>query len=141
MLAFIAPKNIGGILELEWESNFETGNEYVDGQHRYFVDLINRIKKSHRETDDISYKEKLISELRKYADFHFTSEENIAAYYDLPGISAHHQRHSELLEEFNHHAVDLHNGLKTIDEFIGFLTDWFIGHTVYEDQKLFKKDI
>ena len=128
-------------MELEWESNFETGNEYVDGQHRYFADLINRIRESHKETDDFTYKEKLISELRKYADFHFTSEENIATYLGLPGVRTHHQRHSELLEEFNHRAKDLNNGLKTIDEFIGFLTDWFIGHTVYEDQKMFQKDI
>ena len=128
-------------MKLEWESDFETGNEYIDGQHRYFVDLINRIRKNHRETNDIIYKEKLISELRKYADFHFTSEENIATSFGLPGVSAHHQRHSELLEEFNQHAEDLHNGLKTIDEFINFLTDWFIGHTIYEDQNLFKKNI
>jgi hypothetical protein len=32
-------------------------------------------------------------------------------------------------------------GLKTIDEFLGFLSDWFIGHPVYEEQKLFKKNI
>ena len=128
-------------MKLEWESNFETGNEYVDGQHRYFVDLINRIKISFRETNDNDYKEKLISELRKYADFHFTSEENIATYLGLSGVSGHHGRHSELLEEFNSRAEDLRNGLKTIDEFIDFLTDWFIGHTVYEDQKLFKMAI
>lgn len=30
-------------MDLEWESNYETGNEYVDLQHRYFVDLINRV--------------------------------------------------------------------------------------------------
>ena len=33
-------------MELEWESDFETGNEDVDLQHRYFLDLINRIRKS-----------------------------------------------------------------------------------------------
>jgi hemerythrin len=27
-------------MELEWESNYETGNEYVDLQHRYFVTLL-----------------------------------------------------------------------------------------------------
>jgi hemerythrin len=129
-------------MELEWESDFETGNEYVDLQHRYFLDLINRIRKNFKETNDIGYKGKLIIELKKYADFHFTSEENIATSHNLPeDISSHHQRHSELLEEFDHQARDLDKGLKTIDEFIGFLSDWFIGHTVYEDQKLFKKDI
>jgi len=126
-------------MELEWESDFETGNEYVDLQHRYFLDLINRIRNKFMDTNDVAYKGKLINELKKYADFHFTSEENIATSHNIPeDISSHHQRHLELLEEFDHHAEDLDNGLKTIDEFLGFLTDWFIGHTIYEDKKLFK---
>ena len=124
-------------MELEWESDFETGNEYVDLQHRFFVDLLNRVGTNFRETDDVAYTEKLISELRKYADFHFTSEENIAASCNLPGVGAHHQRHLELIEEFNHHAEDFNKGLMTVDQFFGFLTDWFIGHTIYEDQKFF----
>ena len=100
-------------MELEWQLDFETGNEYVDLQHRYFVDLINRVGINFRDTDDVVYKEKLISELRKYADFHFTSEENIATPHNLPeDISRHHQRHLELLEEFDHHAEDLDKGLK-----------------------------
>ena len=106
-------------------------------QHRFFVDLLNRVGINFRETDDAAYAEKLISELRKYADFHFTSEENIATSCNLQGVSAHHQRHLELLEEFNHHAEDLKKGLITVDQFLGFLTDWFVGHTVYEDQKFF----
>ena len=125
-------------MELEWESDFETGNAYVDLQHRYFVDLIHRVGVNFRETDDMAYQEKLISELRKYADFHFTSEENIATSCNLPGVSGHHHRHQELLEEFNQFAEDLNKGSKTVDEFLDFLTDWFVGHTVYEDQKLFK---
>jgi len=125
-------------MELEWQSDYETGNEYVDLQHRYFLDLIKRVGINFSETDDDAYKEKLIIELRKYADFHFTSEENIATSCNLQGVSGHHQRHLELLEEFNHYAEDLNKDLKTADEFLGFLTDWLIGHTIYEDQKLFK---
>ena len=125
-------------MEIKWESDFETGNEFVDLQHRYFVDLINRVEKNFKETDDDAYKEKLVDELRKYADFHFTSEENIATAYKLPGVSSHHQRHAELLEEFNENAGELRQGLKTVDQFLDFLTEWFMGHTIYEDQKLFK---
>ena len=125
-------------MELEWESDFETGNEYVDLQHRFFVDLINRVGVNFRKTDDVVYTEKLISELRKYADFHFTSEENIATSCNMAGVSSHHQRHLELLEEFNHHAEELNKALKTVNEFLGFLTEWFIGHTIYEDKNLFK---
>ena len=125
-------------MELKWKSNYETGNEYVDLQHRYFLELINRIGKNFRETNDVDYKGKLISELKKYSDFHFTSEENIGTSCNLPGVSSHHQRHLKLLEEFNHHAEDFAKGFKKIDEFLSFLTDWFLGHTIYEDQKLFK---
>ena len=129
-------------MELEWESDFETGNEYVDLQHRYFLNLIARIRKKFKESNDVDYKRKLIIELKKYAEFHFTSEENIATSHNLPeAISSHHQRHLELLEEFDHNAEDLDKDLKSIDDFLGFLTDWFIGHTIYEDQKLFKKEI
>ena len=125
-------------MELKWQLDYETGNEYVDLQHRYFLDLIKRVGINFNETNDAVYKEKLIIELRKYADFHFTSEENIATSCNLPGVSGHHQRHIELLEEFNHHAADLNKGLKAADEFLDFLTDWLIGHTIYEDKKLFK---
>ena len=125
-------------MELEWQKDFETGNEYVDLQHRYFVDLIKRVSMNFKESDDDAYKERLINELRKYAEFHFTSEENIATSCNLPGVSAHHQRHQELLEEFNYIAEDLNKGKKTVDEFIAFLTHWFIGHTIYEDKKLFR---
>ena len=126
-------------MELEWESNFETGNDIVDSQHRYFVDLINRVASSFRKSNNDAYKAKLIRELGKYADFHFISEENIATALGLPGASGHHQRHAELLEEFSHRALDLKKGSLSVDEFLDYLTDWFIGHTVYEDQKLFKR--
>ena len=122
-------------MELEWQKDFETGNEYVDLQHRYFVDLIKRVSINFKESDDDAYKERLINELRKYAEFHFTSEENIATAGNLPGVKGHHQRHQELLEEFNHHAADLNNGSLTVNQFLDFLTDWLIGHTLYEDQK------
>ena len=125
-------------MDFEWQSDFETGNEFVDLQHRYFLDLINRVGTNFKNTDDAAYKEKLIIELRKYADFHFTSEENIATALNLPGISSHHQRHMELMEEFNHHATVLNTGSETTDEFLEFLTDWLIGHTVYEDKNLFE---
>ena len=125
-------------MELYWVSEFEIGNEYVDLQHRYFLDLINRIGKNFRETDDDDYKRKLIIELHKYADFHFASEENIAISCGLPGVKSHHQLHLQLLKELNQNTEDLDNGSKTIDDFLEFITDWFLVHTIHVDRKFFK---
>jgi hemerythrin len=128
-------------MELYWVSEFEIGNEYVDLQHRYFLDLINRIGKNFKETNDDDYKRRLIIELHKYADFHFTSEENIAISYGIAGVEDHHQLHLQLLEDLNQYAENLDNGSKTIDQFIEFITDWFLVHTQHEDRKFFKKNI
>jgi hemerythrin len=127
-------------MELYWVSEFEIGNEYVDSQHRYFLDLITRIGKSLKETNDNDYKRRLIVELHKYADFHFASEENIAISCGLSGIKNHHQLHIELLEDLNQYAENLDNGTKTIDEFLEFITDWFLVHTQHEDRKFFKTE-
>jgi hemerythrin len=125
-------------MELHWVSEFEIGNEYVDLQHRYFLDLITRIGKNLKETNDDDYIRRLIVELHKYADFHFASEENIAISCGLPGVKNHHQLHLELLEDLNQYAENLDNGTKTIDEFLEFIADWFLVHTQHEDRKLFK---
>ena len=39
-------------MELEWQLDYGTGIEYVDLQHHYFVDLINRVGINFRETND-----------------------------------------------------------------------------------------
>jgi hemerythrin len=124
-------------MELYWVSEFEIGNELVDLQHRYFLGLLNRIEKSFRETTDDNYKRRLINELQKYADFHFISEENIAISCGITGVSDHHELHVELLEKLSQYAENLDNGLKTIDEFLEFITDWFLVHTQHEDRKIF----
>jgi hemerythrin-like metal-binding protein len=125
-------------MELYWVSEFEIGNEYVDLQHRHFLDLITRIGKNLKETNDDGYQRRLIVELHKYADFHFASEENIAISCGLPGVKNHHQLHLELLEDLNQYAENLDNGTKTIDEFLEFIADWFLVHTQHEDRKFFK---
>jgi hemerythrin len=126
------------ISKLKWASEFEIGNEYVDLQHRHFLNLINRIGKNFNETNDDDHKKRLIIELLKYADFHFTSEENIATSSGLTGVRGHQQLHLRLLKELNQNAEELDNGLKTNDEFLEFLTDWFLVHTIHEDRKFFK---
>jgi len=126
------------MIKLEWAKEFEIGNEFVDIQHRYFLDLINRIGKAFKETADEAHKRRLWTEFYKYADFHFTSEENLAMTNGLTGVDKHHQLHAQLLEEVDQYEKDLKNGSKTIDDFLEFITDWFLVHTIHEDRKLFQ---
>ena len=125
-------------MDLIWKPSYTTGNKAVDFQHQCFVDLINRISKSLLETEDEKYREKLLIELIKYAEFHFTSEENLAFLDNkIEGLHVHHKRHMELLEELCCHTKDLMKDHYSAEEFIRFLINWFVGHTVYEDCAFF----
>ena len=43
----------------------------------------------------------------------------------------------ELLDELNRHVADLLARCYSTEDFIGFLCDWFAGHTAHEDRKFF----
>ena len=122
---------------VKWKKDYSTGNESVDFQHQYFASLINRISENLLETNDMEYRRRLIDELMKYGQFHFTSEENIATSLGLKAVNKHHQRHVELLEEIRRYSEDLFDGKCSTNDFVEFLFHWFIGHTVYEDTSFF----
>ena len=124
---------------IEWEPEYATGSDSVDLQHQYFSKLINRIITNLTEEDDAEHEKRLLSELVKYADFHFTSEENIAFRLGIEGLSLHHQRHMELLDELNNQVDNLLWGNHSKDDFIQFLVHWYTGHTFYEDTQFFHK--
>ena len=115
----------GGRMILEWGPRYEVGNDAVDFQHRYFIDLIKRIERDLVNSADEEYKYRLIDELRKYAEFHFTSEENVALSLSLTGISNHHELHQELIAQFEQKSSRLKTGEMTYKEFIQFLIEWF----------------
>ncbi len=123
-------------MDFEWNKKFETGHEEVDLQHHYFISLINRIHKEYDKTLDKDQQTSLLVELIKYADFHFTSEENIAFALQSPELEQHKERHKELLQETEKHIIELQDGSITIDQFASYLYEWFAGHTLYEDRKL-----
>lgn len=122
---------------LKLDPELKTGNESVDLQHHFFAELINRVSANLLESQDHDYRKRLLSELEKYAVFHFTSEENIAYSYKIECLRKHQERHAELLNELNTHVNDLLSGRYSTDDFILFLCNWFVGHTMYEDCKFF----
>ncbi|MBF0185632.1 MAG: hypothetical protein HQM06_14775 [Magnetococcales bacterium] len=123
-----------------WQDKFLTGNEDVDFQHHFFLNLINRIGCALVTTQNAEYQEAILEELLLYAEFHFISEENIAHALQLPLLSQHKQRHLELLAELRLHIRQLHDQEMGKEQFVFFLNEWFAGHTLYEDKKMFHAD-
>lgn len=115
---------------LHWDARYLTGIEEVDFQHHYFLDLINRLSQELKSTEDLHYRQRLIAELVKYAEFHFLSEENLMMRDGYPGLAVHHGLHLQLVEELSSRSVE-----QSLEELLDFLVRWFTHHTVEEDGK------
>lgn len=122
--------------DIEWKKKYEIGHPRIDFEHRIFVDLISRIIDAVDENKDEEYLQRMIYELRKYTEFHFVSEENIMYSVSYPDYDSHVESHRELLERFSQKKMEMDLGEKTIEQFLRFLLDWFVNHTLSEDRKI-----
>jgi hemerythrin len=120
----------------EWKSSFETGHLRIDFEHRIFLDLILEIESQLERDAPIARIGRRMTELYKYADFHFYSEESIMVDVGYPDIEAHQKIHAALLAEMRRYILSMSIDLIRKDDLVGFLVDWFTNHTTTEDMKL-----
>ena len=120
--------------KLDWDSKFEVGHERIDFEHQIFLGLIKKLAEIEKSSPK-SF-ERYLVELRKYAEFHFVSEENIMIDCNYPEYENHKLLHAELIQELDEHLTRYTNNTLQEGAFIAFLYEWFIHHTMVEDLKL-----
>jgi hemerythrin len=116
---------------LHWKPDYETGVREIDLQHRFFMDLINRLHEELIGATDSDYRAALFEELSNYARFHFVSEENLMFKFGYPDLDHHRMMHRQLIDELSWRAQE-----KSYDAILEFLVRWFIAHTVEEDCRI-----
>jgi hemerythrin len=126
------------LVTVEWSKNFEVGHERIDFEHKIFLNLI-------RDTSLLSQREvsrqrvlRHLNEVKQYAMFHFTSEENIMFDVDYPDITAHKNEHDKLLALFDSRLHEYRSEEIDLDEVVEFLFEWFALHTTQVDTQLAK---
>lgn len=119
-----------------WSNKLEIGIERIDFEHRIFADLIDILaEKIDNDAGAISIA-RTVRELIKYADFHFTSEENIMEELAYPGRKEHIEQHRRLQDKLCADILAMSDGKIDPREFLEFLVDWFVEHTSCEDAKI-----
>jgi hemerythrin-like metal-binding protein len=121
---------------IRWDKKLETGNELIDAQHRILVMLFKKL--------DIAIKTglpnktifRIIVEVKKFAEFHFYSEENLMYEVGFPALEKHEVIHSNLLTELNMMVARMTRQREFPDDLLSFLNDWLIEHIGQEDQKI-----
>ncbi len=124
-------------MAIAWREQLSVGNNIIDEDHKYLIDIINRIEACLSRKDKNALKDEL-QRLHDYSLLHFDREEKIATavgYEQTPGLQ---QSHQSLMDRLATMRVAFLNSEKTwspqlTQEFADFLRNWLIDHVIKED--------
>ncbi|RXJ82844.1 GGDEF domain-containing protein [Arcobacter cloacae] len=120
-----------------WNNNFETGIDEIDEQHKKLIELLNNLANLLTQEENFQI-ETAFSELAKYAEYHFKSEEAVWKKYlkDSDLVVAHEKSHDSFLPKVLEIRNKCDNLQDTIEEIVLFLIRWLAFHIIDEDKRL-----
>lgn len=121
--------------ELIWDEKYAIGVEEIDRQHMEFIKLLRRFNIGIQKGIPVAVQSRILQELVKYADYHFTSEENLMIFTRYPQLGFQQSEHSKLLNSLDRRVDGYKRAPDHAEQLSDFLYDWFVGHTQIEDRK------
>lgn len=121
---------------IEWSEKFLTGVKEADEQHRKLVELINELYKAMKQGKGREVLDKILDELVKYADYHFSTEETLMSKYGFPELAAHKKEHENFKVKIKEFLEKKAKGEVTLSiEVMNFLKEWLVKHIMGTDKK------
>ncbi|MFZ5572665.1 MAG: bacteriohemerythrin [Thermodesulfobacteriota bacterium] len=123
--------------KIVWEDgNMSVKIAEIDQQHKALVNLINNLFDAIKEGKSNQIFEKLISDLIKYTQFHFSTEEKYFTQHAYPETQLHKAKHQEFVETVLRFKKDFDAGKTGLTMgILDFLRDWLVKHIMGEDRK------
>lgn len=126
-----------GIVKLVWRTNYETGHESIDRQHRRLFSLGNELINAtltNKARGDI---ELLLDDLVEEIGRHFHTEEEMLEHANSPDSATHRVAHESLLTQVKALRQRFVYGQLSVGELVGFVAhDVIAQHVIKEDLKL-----
>jgi diguanylate cyclase (GGDEF)-like protein/hemerythrin-like metal-binding protein/PAS domain S-box-containing protein len=125
-----------------WNSNFETGINLIDEQHKQLVNILNKLAAHLANLSDSIILNEIFDELADYADYHFKTEEQIWKKYfkDDIWILNHKETHKSFISE----VIELKDNKDNkplddvIHDIVSFLSQWLAYHILDNDKRMSK---
>jgi hemerythrin len=113
-----------------WSSQFETGVDLIDSQHKALFEAVNKLETSFSlgNTDDTV--KKSLDFLVKYTVEHFQTEEQFMREAGYPGLAEHLAEHSLLMTKVYALQARLAEGTPITMDVMTFFAGW-LGHHIY----------
>ena len=120
---------------LEWLEEWSVGNESLDHDHKRLVEIINRVGDADADEEDPAW---VISELSKYATYHFQREEEMMAAAHIPGLEEHKQTHQKFIDWLASLQATINlpeSRFIMFEAANGYLRDWLRRHILGTDMQ------
>jgi hemerythrin-like metal-binding protein/PAS domain S-box-containing protein len=117
-----------------WRDEFSVKISSIDDQHKELFNLIGKLAKATRGNEESELVNLVLTELVRYAEFHFKYEEDLFQKYNYPEAENHTKIHSyfkDSVENFKKVAESERQHLPT--KIINFLYKWLTVHILKED--------
>ncbi|MCU7838201.1 MAG: hemerythrin domain-containing protein [Candidatus Thiodiazotropha sp. (ex Troendleina suluensis)] len=124
------------MIQVQWNRKFEVGHERIDFEHKIFFGLIRDVSLAPQQGIQKERILRHLNEVKKYAVFHFTSEENIMFDVTYPDRERHIKEHEILLALLTDKTHQYRSEEIELDDIVSYLFEWFALHTTQIDTKL-----
>ena len=124
-------------MKLLWREELSVGNNVIDADHKYLIEIINMVQQS-LEAKDRTELNRLLDDLSNYSLVHFDREEkiaNAAGYAQAQQLGLSHKSLLKQLEQVRAEIEEMGQGWspEVARHFTNFLRDWLINHVINED--------
>lgn len=119
-----------------WKKELALGNDLIDTQHRMLILLCRKLDIAIKTRETEQTIKLIILELKKFAEFHFFSEENLMHEIGYPDVDNHAIAHTGLLRQLESMLIKINHRQETPDELLIFLKEWVAQHITHEDSKI-----
>lgn len=124
------------MIDIHWDPRYEVGHPRIDHEHQVFVELIRSVSFQSQQNTAPERMARLLMEVKKYAEFHFFSEENVMIDALYPALELHRKEHQMLLFQLEDRIHQVKNGVLKPSDVAEFMFHWFALHTTQEDKKI-----
>ncbi len=123
-------------MSLVWREQLSVGNDTIDADHKYLIDIINRAEQG-MAAKNLKGLAAALESLSRYSQEHFAREEKIAkaaGYEQVPSLN---QSHAALIEQLDRVKAEISQmqewSPEAVERFANLLRSWLIDHVVKED--------
>lgn len=121
---------------IHWEPAYEIGNLLIDTEHRLLMMLFRKLDIAIKTGESEASMVRILQEVKKFADFHFSSEENLMHDVGYPDTERHELLHSRLLAQLEIMIGRVSRKKEFPEDLLYFLNHWILEHIAREDKKL-----